>query len=71
MKTLLIIGCRKCPYAKFTEFDLKCKFLRIPCGLYKSKSLKLFKNHPEWCPLNDDVRGEYEAILRDRKGFGG
>ena len=50
---LFIKSCRECPNARFTKLDLRCHLMPIPCGFYKSKSLKMFKDFPDWCPLED------------------
>ena len=57
MKLMPIIGCMECKFAKFTERDVFCKLLSLPCGksFWRRKSLRLLKNHPEWCPLEDDI----------------
>jgi len=51
--SLFIKSCRECPNARFTKLDLRCHLMPIPCGFYKSKSLRLLKDFPEWCPLED------------------
>ena len=55
MKILPVIieSCKECSYARFTKLDLRCRLMPIPCGFYKSKSLKLFKDFPDWCPLEN------------------
>ena len=55
MKILVIKGCKECRFAKFTEWDLFCKLITLPCGkgFYRRKSLRLLKNHPDWCPLEN------------------